>query len=511
MARSLRERRARAGTRRPVAVARPIPMPAPFGGLNTRDAIDQMPANDAILMDNMFPSEGKVSVREGKTTFCDIGVVGSIESLFEFHSGATNQLVAAIGGEIYNISSGTAVSISDVGSPYANDRWRGVNFNGVMPLVNGADAPRSWDGTTMTTPAWVGPVIANLSGVHAHKFRLYFWTGNDQSFWYGAPNAITGALTEFNLSRVTGLGGKLINVASWTVDGGSGPDDYIVLIFSTGAAVVYQGSDPGTAADWALVGIYNIPEPMGGNRCAIKVGSDLNILTKLDLVPLTAVLRGGYDYNVNKTKITGAIKLAAKTHSTTFGWQIAIDPNGEMLVINQPSYNSEYNQLVMNTTTGAWCRFVDMNVVCWSRYNGDLYMGGQDGIVYKLSGTSDDGVAIEASCIQAWSDLGVPMEKTVPMVRPVIAAEGSISFSMKVGFDFAEFSATAPSGSVSSGAPWDTSPWDTSPWSPEGIVFTEWRLAAGKGTFVAMNLKLSALQAISWLRTDYRAIIAGNP
>lgn len=511
MGRSLRERRARTKARRPTAIARPIPMPAPFGGLNTRDAIDQMPVNDAIALDNFFPSEGKVSVRSGKTLFCNIGVVSSVETLLEFHSGATNQLIAAINSQIYNISSGTAVSISDAGAPYANNRWCGVNFNGVMPLVNGANAPRQWNGAVMSTPAWTGPVIANLSGVHAHKFRLYFWTGQDQSFWYGAPNAITGALTQFDLSRVTGLGGKLIKIDSWTVDGGSGPDDYIVLIFSTGAVVVYQGSDPGVATDWALVGIYNIPEPMGGNRCSLKVGSDLNILTKLDLVPLTSVLRGGYDYNVNKTKITGAIKEAAKTYGDTFGWQLAIDPNGEMLVINQPSYNSEYNQLVMNTTTGAWCRFVDLDPVCWSRYRSDLYMGGQNGIVYKLSGTSDAGAAIAASGIQAWSDLGVPMEKTIPMMRPVIGAEGSISFSLKVGFDFAEFGATAPSGSVSSGSPWDTSPWDTSPWSPERIVFTEWRAASGKGQFVAINLKLSALQAISWLKTDYRTIIAGNP
>jgi hypothetical protein len=33
-------------------IARPYSVPAPFGGWNTRDALDEMPATDAITLDN---------------------------------------------------------------------------------------------------------------------------------------------------------------------------------------------------------------------------------------------------------------------------------------------------------------------------------------------------------------------------------------------------------------------------------------------------------------------------
>ena len=193
-------------------------LPAPVGGWNTIDAPETMPATDAVLMDNIFPDRGSVRVRYGTTQHSDTGTSDNVETLMSLVAGSVSQLIACTdAGNIYNANNASASSI-DTG--YANGRWSWVQFSGSIHAVNGADAPIAYDGSTVTNPAWTGPTITSLSGVAVFKNRLFFWTGADQSFWYAAINAVTGALTEFELGRVTSLGGNLIAVGTWSRDEG---------------------------------------------------------------------------------------------------------------------------------------------------------------------------------------------------------------------------------------------------------------------------------------------------
>ena len=180
-----------------------------------------------------------------------------------------------------------------------------------------------------------------------------------------------------------------------------------------------------------------------------------------------------------------------------------------MLLINNPT-TSGYDQWVMNTITGAWARFKDVEAVCWGAHNRKLYFGGTDGKVYEFDEgyETDNGTEIDAVAIQAWSDLGLPHEKRMAACRPVISSTGSISYSLDIGFDFLAVSPSDPIAVTSSGSPWDISPWDISPWSPENIVLTDWNMCSGKGQMISTSLRFSAKQDISWLRTDFRVEIA---
>ena len=44
-------------------------LPAPCGGLNVRDSLDEMGISDAIKMDNYIPGDTKVSLRKGYTQY----------------------------------------------------------------------------------------------------------------------------------------------------------------------------------------------------------------------------------------------------------------------------------------------------------------------------------------------------------------------------------------------------------------------------------------------------------
>lgn len=497
--------RIRARQRRAIQTTQMVALQSPYGGLNTRDAIDSMDITDAIQLDNWFASEGKVSIRPGYAEHATGMGTGVVETLAEYQAGTTRHLVAGANNRLYNATAAAAATdISDGGAPYTNNRWQWANFNGVIQFVNGADAPRQWDGATMTLPAWTGTTVTELIGVGVFKTRMFFWKANSADFWYGPSNATSGVLTNFPLSRVDRRGGRLLSFVTYTIDAGSGPDDFAVFIMSSGSVIVYQGTDP--ASDWTLVGIYHIPEPIG-IRSDVSVGADVMIVTAEDIVPLTTVLRGGF--LGGGSKISGAVSAAARTHASLFGWQSILHPEGRMLLINNPTVLG-FEQWAMNTITGAWSRFKNIEARCWGTLSRKLYFGGTGGKVYVFDEAYEDdaGSAIDAIAVQAWSDLGMPYEKRIAACRPVIASEGSVSYSIDIGFDFVVPLPSAPVSASVSGSPWDTSPWDTSPWSPENIVLSEWGMCAGKGQMISTSLRVNAKQDISWLRTDYRAEVA---
>jgi hypothetical protein len=457
-----------------------------------------------VVLDNWFPVEGKVTVRPGYTSFATGVGSGDVNTLHQYHVGTNQKLLAASSTNIYNITSGGAAS--SLKSGFTNGKWDTANFNNISVFVNGADTPQQYNGTGITAMTWTGSGLtpSNLAGVNVYKSRLYFWEDHSQSFWYGDVNAITGTLTEFSLNRVAKFGGDIIAMGTWTHDGGDGSDDHAAFILSSGDVVVYMGDNPGSAASWALVGVYNIGQPLN-KRAIVKTGGDLLIATTEDYVSMSAVLRTGQVGA--SSKICVAVRDASQSQGQgTFGWQGMVYRKGNMVIFNVPRSDGTYHQHVMNPTTGAWCRFTDIDSNCWAEFNTDCYFGSSGGIVYKFdSGNLDDTTEINADGQQAWQDFGVPYDKRLSAARTVISSQGNIAYEMGVGFDFSAAVVGAASAVASDGSAWDTSPWDTTPWSAGETVDLNWRAIGGYGHSLSPRVKASGKQAISWLRTDVRA------
>ena len=501
-------------------VAQPRPYPAPVGGWNARDALSAMDPTQAVTLDNFFPGFGSVDSRRGFEAHSTGMGSSQVQTLAVFVDGASTKMIAACSGHLWDVSSaGTATAIS---SGYTLNQWQTAQMDDTggsprLALVNGTDAPQIYTGSSASamTVSATGLTVTNLINVHVYKSRAYYVEKNSSTFWYSATNAIGGALTPFKLGRLSGVGGNLLAIDTWSIDAGNGPADVICFFMSSGDVIVYSGSNPGDANDWALVGMYKIGEPIG-YRCTQKVGSELYVITKSGYVPLSSAAKLGLIKQsvAISDNVRGAVQKAAESVGNLFGWQALLYPRGNYALFNVPISSTLFQQHVVNTETGAWCRFRDQNFACWAVYNGRLYGGGNAGTVYLADeGFDDAGMPIKCVAETAWNYLGAPgILKQVTMTRVLgKTTGGDIPYSLGVAVDYgsALSSASGAAESVDE-APWDTSPWDTTSWPSESAVFGDWTGASGLGDAVSVRFRIqSSNTQFSWFSTTYAFIPGG--
>lgn len=487
--------------------------PPPVGGWNVKDALADMREDQAVVLDNWFPGEGKVSVRPGYTSY-STGLEGNVETLAEFINGTNRKLLGFANNKIWNCSATGAASDITNSMTITNNRWQWACMDGKMALVNGTDAPLqiASDGVTVSTltVSGSGLTVTNLIDVNVFKGRSYFIENNSQSFWYSSVNTLGGTLTEFDLSRVGQFGGKLLAMGTWTLDGGAGSDDYAAFFMTSGETLVYQGSDPST---FSLMGVYRIGAPISV-RGVVKLGGDLTVITKDGYISLMGALKQARlsDRGILSDQINPAVTDVAKLYSDNFGWQAIHYPRGNMVIFNVPiSTNTTYQQHVFNSNTGAPCRFRGINARCWGLYNDRAYFGGS-GVVYQFDeGYDDNGANIDCDAQPAWNYLGSrARQKHVTGLQVVLISDGSADAATALGSDFK----TPNVGYVepeqtNSGSAWG-SPWG-SPWGgSSGKITKDWRTRNAFGYSIGARVKVRTKgQLVRWAAINYMFEDAG--
>ena len=497
-------------------------VPAPVGGLNSRDSIDAMPPTDALIMSNFFPSVEKVTLRDGYTQFCTGVGSGDVETLIEHSAGANRQLLAiGSNGTFYQIDSGTAVSKK---TGLANGRAEHIEFNNLSVIVpSGANVPFTWDGSSAsdTSITLSDSVNANtLSGVHAHKNRVYYWTGNSQNFYYSASvDTFQGNFTKFPVGLVGTFGGNILSINSLSIDGGEGVDDLLVILMTSGEVLIYSGSNP--SSDFSLVGTFRVAEPVNEKRGIAKLGGDVVIMTKEGYLPLSQVMR--QDLVANKAqaiseKIRGTVIAQVAQTGANTGWQIFVSPDGSKVYFNYPTSdtNDPYNQHIFNPIIGAWCIFENLPATVWGQFNGDTYFGGAGGKVFKVGGNADLDENIVGDLATSYNYFGDRGGiKRFSSIMPFLEGETDIDFSLGVGVDQRPPSTiqVSPVTFASNLAAWDLATYDDFFWADtEGAGVTRRRKAINRlGFSAALRIKVATnTQTISFISAHY-TIAPGGP
>jgi len=494
----------------------PINIPAPVGGLNTRDGRAVMPITDAELMDNWFPEATDVRVRPGSDTYCS-GIGAQVESILSYSGGATLKLLIAAGGLIQNISTvgvtGTIDSASTVASGFTNDRWQYRNFGTpggtFLVAVNGADSRQIYNGSIM----WAGSAssgagtAAIYSNIEIYQRRIFYTQANSLQFLYhDQVSAIGGTISGFDLSPLLSRGGSLTAIGTWTRDGGSGMDDLIAFLSSEGEIIVYQGLDPADANSWSMVGVYRIARPVGA-RALQKLGGELLISTVQGVYSLSAVMSGLEQQAPFSDKINTALSAAWAIYKNNFGWEMKYDPDREWLILNVPVAEGNYQQqYVMNTHTQAWTRFLGWDANCFEFHNGNLYYGTDGAVVQAAtSSQSDDGDDILVDVRQAASTFGAPGRlKHFKIYRPLINSDGALGLAFAMDVDFNDQIPTnVPTVVAVPFAEWDVATWDDFFWGGDPVPVGQWQSAGALGTYGSVRIKGAANEtAIRWYGTD---------
>jgi hypothetical protein len=489
-------------------------VPSPTDGWDALSPLALMDPRRAPILINWVPRPGWVELRSGYFIWATTGptyLTGNpVESLMIYRALGSEKMFAASGGVIYDVS--TQSVATPVVTGLIGNRWQYVDFTPslgttVIQIVNGVDSLHMYNGTTWTTPAITGLPggvgSAAIRNIAVQKRRVWFVLNNGagQGTTVAAfmpTDAITGPIAgSLDLGALWNKGGFLQAIANWTIDGGAGPNDYICFISNKGQISIYQGTDPLSASNFALVGTFDLPPPIG-DRCVTRVGSDVGVITLQGVLPLSSSLP--FDPSADRSvaitsRIQNAMSQSANSFFANFGWQLISYPAETLLFLNIPqATNSQQFQYVMNTLTGAWCQFTGWNANCFDIFNNVLYWGDNLGNVNQgYVGNSDLFSTINADMQCAFNYFDDPGRvKRMTMVQPLLTTTGTITPLLGVDTDFSTSTVSAPVTTPSlSASQWDNALWDVSLWPAGNINLIAWLSVDALGHAMALRLKIN--------------------
>jgi hypothetical protein len=483
-----------------------------------------MQPDQAITLTNIFPQKFGAQLRLGWAKHQTLIAPAPIETLMDYSAKTgVETLFAIAGNKLYNVTPQNGVPVQLL-TGFTNSRWQHTqmgNVNGnFLVMVNGADIPQKYDGTTWTdclltkAAGELAPFDPrNLIHVHLVHRRLWFTEKDSGNAWYLPVDQVQGEVTRFGAGELFARGGFLQCVKSWTVDAASGSDDHVVFISSEGDIAVYTGFDP-DSADFTLNGVYKIGGTIG-RRCAVKYGSDLLILCEDGVLPLTSIL--AQSKILDPTPLTDIILLRlsddVSAFSTRFGWQLVVHNRENQLYINVPDPLAN-RQYVMNTVTGAWCQFENYDGLCWEIHKDDVYFGMANGtIAHGWYGTVDGldfddlhGGAIQGTALCSFSYLGRgAQQKHITMARATLHAPINPQYRLGVNVDFNiedDSPPIPPAAVIEQVALWDQAKWDQAKWAVASRIFNAWIGVGEIGFCAATFFKASTSFGFIWISTD---------
>jgi len=483
----------------------PITLPAPVGGLNALHSVMAMPPTDAVVLENIIPYPDKIALRMG----CANHTTGFANPVLRMHNYAApsgaESLWATTDAGVYNATSAGAVGAAAIA--LTNGKTVGsiisTGASNYLTLVNGTDDAKQYDGTTWSSIAAFAPTNTNiLNYVETYRQRLYFIEENSLRIHYLAANSISGGSTSYNVGSVFRQGGYLVALGTWTIDGGTGPDDHLVMVTNKGEIAVFVGADP---ASWSYKGTYFIGRPLG-TMPLFKYGGDLLYLCESGLYPLSkALLVASIDRTQSiSQKINQTFSDSGTAFFSEYGWQIIAMPDIPLILVNVPGTGQHF-QYCMHPQTGAWSIFSGWEAECFARMGGNLYFGVGTKTA-KVTGTSDYGGNITGTMLQAYSTFGYPRNKKVAEIRPVFSTTGAFSYIMGLADDFSVLGDknTVSSALGGSAAIWGTSLWGSSYWSGSSEITRAWRAVPDNySTWKALYLQFSSNTVeVSYLGCD---------
>lgn len=479
-------------------------IPAPASGLDVRRPAAADRADVCLMLINMVPSEYGLRARDGYREWAiGIGTDDEVRTLLPYTDpDGTVKLFVATETGIYDVTTHAgaptlkltfAVQNADTGygvyQNYVDQSGDGLLFyadeaNGLFTYDPGTDTWAQATGITSHPDALGSIDITKINYVVHHKLRIWLVERDSDKAWYLPINAKSGEAREFFFGRNFRQGGHLVGLYNWSVDGGSGRDDMLVAISSTGDVTPYRGDDPAVIGAWSIIGTFYIGEVPRGTRIATSYGGDLFLLSTYGLISMTDLVSGGMVTDQTRgigEPIARLLRNDLDSKRTLRGWQVLFAPATGALVITVPQTGTAlHRQYVYTVPQGGWSLFRGVPMNCAGVHNNTLFFGNTDGRVHAMDVQGDNQTIandpitpIRWFILSTFFSLGSGgAHKRVHFVRPNFTSIREPAYRVDVVYDYGVGSELAPVLSLNQDAAaiWDTSLWDSSIWTgSEGV------------------------------------------
>lgn len=476
--------------------SKPYTFVAPRGGWVTSQNLVQSPPGTAQVLENWRPTTTGISLRGGSRTHATINSTGVI-SMIAYNPTGSQKLFAADTANVYDITTVADPLVPPV--PVVTGQTSGyysyVNFvtagGSFLTAVNGSDDPLLYNGTVWSTTAITGVTQSTLSHVWVYRNRQIFVQGSSLSAWYLPVNSIAGAAQEIALYGIFKKGGALLFGSTWSLGQTTGLDDNCVFVTDQGEAAIYSG-DPDDAT-WTLVGVYDLSRPLG-KRATMRAGGDLVIATEEGMVPISAAVSKDAAV-LSLAAISKNIEpdwRAAALERSSSPWEIIKWPEQRYAIVSLPITDDDQLAIcfVVNTETGAWCKYTGWNTQCMDLLNNQLYFGTNEGTIKTAEvGGSDDGEPIYYTYVGNPDPITKNIAGVKTMHQARVTFRSATTFNAQVNFA-TNYSVTLPSppnaAADASSNEWDSGLWDVALWdqpAPAASIGTKW-ISIGRSGYV---------------------------
>lgn len=481
-----------------VARTRTDTFPAPTRGWVQSGNLVAASPDQAEVLDNFIVTAQGARLRGGKASQGDLGA--PVVRLFVYQSGDNLTLFGATETDVFDVSdiAGGAVKASTTSGDWSTTQ---ISTPGGQFLVgvNGDDTGFTYNGSAFSDLALTGVAEDALSQVWLFKERLFFVEKGTQSVWYLPVESIGGTASEIDLGSVFRRGGNLLFGATWSLDSGSGLDDVCLFVSDVGEIAVFEGTDPGSASTWALVGVYDIGKPVNKHGF-FKAGGDLAIVTQDGIIPVSAALqkdRAALQVDAISYPIEDAWKSAILNGDSAFPVSATLWQSGTLLLVGTPATDAGLPvSFASNARTGGWSRITGWDVRCSAVFGDRLYFGSNDGKVYLADSTgTDDG--------QQYTGVYVPKFKysdtlnSVNSVGLTYKSVQPIDVSLSAFADYnVDRSPPPPTAPIDEYDVWGTGVWGSFVWGSRAEVrtYTTWQSAYANGYSTASGVSVTINQ-----------------
>ncbi len=465
----------------------PMTFPAPAKGLYTTTSLsDELPGAASILI-NWFPTLTGARVRGGSQKKALIASGEDFVTAFTFKYGGAEKLFMATASAIYDMTSPAAppAITAPVLTGMTSGEWSAFQHSNAsgsyLVITNGVNPRRVFNGTSWSTPAVTFPAgdtttTAQLSQGWLFKKREFFVKAGTMDAYYLPLEAISGEAKVFPLGSTFKNGGSLLMGFNWSIESGNGVNEFCVFVTTEGEVAIYQGSDPDTAGQFTLQGVYQVGKPLGKNGF-IKVGGDVLIATVPGLIPMSQVLQRGAEAlsSLSKSRPIDDDWTEA-ANSVASGWSLTYWPEQKLIFVSFPdNIVTPDTTFVLNAVTGAWSIIKNWKATCFASIQGSIFFGSLNGLVWQGDTTgTDDGRpfnAVYLSQFLSGGALGQRKEATIGQMHIKAAEKPKLRLFARVDGDLRIPGYSEVTVIEEGASEWDVGLWDVAKWDAAQSLF----------------------------------------